>query len=396
MTWLDKRAEKQAEKIFRERGLKVSAKDPVSKILWLKENRPEIFKSTYKFVDCSGYLIMKLTGRYAWPEESAITYGYDPEKGKWKFVDYGLFPETLPEIVNANAKVAELSQNASEILGLPKEIPVFAGGSDVTVAYVGSGAIKPGSVHIYLGSSSWVCLVTKERLKSKKFHLFYSRPFGYWLNIGESESACLSLEWFRKIIFENSLKNISKQYAIITKMASKVTVGSDNLLFIPWMQGERAPISDDFARGLLFGLKLNHTKGHIFRSVMEGVAYNCRWIFEELLELYKIRKVKVIRAVGGGFLNELWCKIFADVFGLEIQVVGNPQFTGATGAALIAALGQGSYKQIEDLHLLIPASYLKRPTNKNKRIYDHLFKVFRELYWERINKIYKKLASFET
>jgi xylulokinase len=159
------------------------------------------------------------------------------------------------------------------------------------------------------------------------------------------------------------------------------------------MKGEKAPILDDSARGAFMGLTLNHSREHLVRSVMEGVAFNIRWVRDKMKSQNLDFDGQSLRAIGGGFNSRIWTQILADIMCKEIRVVKWPQYAGAIGAALIATLGTGVYANIDDLHELLPVSYKARPRKRYSGTYDRLLRNFKETYPSEIARIYHEWDS---
>ena len=398
MTWLDSRGVKEASKIREETGHKLSAKDVPAKCLWLKEHKPRVFQKAYKFIDCGAYLLTKLTGNFVWPIENALWFGYDERKKEWPFERYGLSQDKVPTPISATDVAGLTTESAGKDLKLPEGIPVIAGGSDVTAAVMGSGALRPGSAHVYLGSSSWFCITSTKRAPFDETEmpsggLFTINPFGRWFLAGESESACSCLDWLAqqlKPLHQVGRKRDgeSQVYQELNRLAAQATPGSGNLIFVPWMKGEKAPILDDSARGAFLGLTLNHSREHLVRSVMEGVAFNIRWVRDKMKSQNLDFDGQSLRAIGGGFNSRIWTQILADIMCKEIRVVKWPQYAGAIGAALIATLGTGVYTNIDDLHELLPVSYKARPRKRYSGTYDRMLRNFKETYPSEIARIY--------
>jgi xylulokinase len=388
MTWLDSRGKRQAERITVETGEHVSAKHVAAKALWLKENETEAFKKADKFVDCGAFLITKMTGNFAWGFWNASWFGYDEQTRSWKFEDYGLAGDKLPMPIPTTGQAGETTNPAARQMGVRRGIPVIAGGSDVVAAYVGSGAIRPGSAHVYLGSSSWICLSSNSPVTpDESADFIIGRPFQHWVNIGESESACSCIDWLGQQLGILSATPSETEYLTMQKMAHEVSPGSGRLIFLPWMKGERAPIKDNNARGAFIGLTLSHTRQHMVRSIMEGVAYNNRWTLEKLESLAAVR-ISSLRAIGGGFRSRVWAQILADVMRKSVKVLEHPQYAGGVGAALIAALGVRAYKDIKELQDLTPVSFDFRPRESVSRIYDKLFTDFKQSYLKPLSDVY--------
>ena len=171
-------------------------------------------------------------------------------------------------------------------------------------------------------------------------------------------------------------------------IAEKVQPGARNLIFIPWMKGERAPVKDDFARGAFIGLALTHRRENLVRAIMEGVALNMSWILEQIQGHNLGFEVESLRAIGGGFKSKVWTQIFADVMDKRIEALTWPDYAGAIGAALFGAVGAGVYKHFDELDGLIPEAFVAMPRSENRDLYDRLLANYKRAYPQDIAKIY--------
>ncbi|MFW9993066.1 MAG: FGGY-family carbohydrate kinase, partial [Candidatus Odinarchaeota archaeon] len=182
-------------------------------------------------------------------------------------------------------------------------------------------------------------------------------------------------------------------YSLFQELASDVPAGSKGLIFTPWLAGEKSPLDDHAVRGGLYNVSLEHNRSHLIRSLFEGVAYNSRWLLETIENLYSpVMKVNII---GGGAVSDVWCQIFADVFNREIHRVENPKEAGARGAALLASYGLGHIKQYEDIKEYIRVEKVFKPNPENRKLYDNLFKEFKNLY-KYNQKFFKRMQSYHS
>lgn len=401
MTWLDSRSITQAERIGRKLGVRISSKDFPAKAYWLKEMEPRVFAKANKLLDCCGYLITKFTGRFACPLETAYVCGYDFRAKSWKYEEFGASAAKMPEPVDVTEIVGETTTKAAKATGLRVGIPVVAGGTDFMTAVVGSGAIKPGRAHIYLGSSSWIAVSSEKPVPIANSVedpvIFEWNILRRWIIGGESESACACLDWFKNELARDiatpagRVKRRISEYVTIDRMAEKVTPGTTKLLFVPWMKGEKAPIMDDYARGAFIGLALNHRREHLVRALMEGVAFNMRWILQQMESHLHTRRL--LRAVGGGFKSKPWTQIFADITGRTIEAVKAPQYAGAVGAGLVSAVGIGVYDCFDDLDGLLPVSMRAEPRSEYREVYEHMFANYQKTYPKEIREIYRDMGT---
>jgi xylulokinase len=205
---------------------------------------------------------------------------------------------------------------------------------------------------------------------------------GRYLLVNEQESAGICLVSLKNLLLEEQAsapaQSSEEVYAGFERAAERVPPGSDRLLFLPWLNGERSPVEDRLVRGGFFNQSLQTTRGHLVRAVMEGVAYNSRWLFT-YVEQFVGRRLESLRIIGGGARSRLWCQIYADVLGRTIQQVDEPVLANARGAALQAALALG-HLTVEEIPSLVPVARTYEPDTRNRGLYDELFQEFLALY----------------
>ena len=253
--------------------------------------------------------------------------------------------------------VGKLTAQAAQELGLVAGIPVVSGGGDVACAQIGSGAISPGRVHLYLGTSAWASAVT-DSLNLEAEGLAPSAncdPTTFLLG-GEMDNAGGCLKWFAENLLGKQDEEAARQmgvniFAYLDRKALETPPGAEGLLFLPWMWGERSPLDDDLVRGGFAMLGLNHTKWHMGRAILEGIGHHMRWIFAALEKAgIPPRDVNVI---GGGAASKIWLQILADVTNVRLRQVEGPLDACAHGAAMTAAVGLGFYKDFQEVEKVI-------------------------------------------
>ncbi|HEX7976043.1 MAG TPA: FGGY-family carbohydrate kinase [Anaerolineales bacterium] len=269
-----------------------TGKDPISHILFIRNEHPEIYRQTYKFLEPKDYLNLRLTGRFAASYDSICLHWVTDNRDIAR-VDYepgllrngGIEREKLPDLTQAVDILGTLTPASAADLGLPAEVKVVAGTPDVQSAALGSGAIRDYQTHLYLGTSSWLtCHVPYK--KTDLFHNMASLPSaipGRYLLANEQECAGKCLNYLLDDVFfpDDELSagpRPSNGYDLLNQAAAKAPPGSDKLIFTPWLYGERSPIDDARVRGGFFNQTLRTTRAHLVRAVFEGVAYNSRWL----------------------------------------------------------------------------------------------------------------------
>jgi xylulokinase len=382
-----------------------TGKDQIAKILWLRENKPDIFNKVYKYLDAKDFVIYKLTGNLV----TSADVGY-----VWWLMDSrnnrnqwhpklcrlaGVTQDQLAEIKNSADIVGYLTRFAAEALGLPEHLPVINGASDISSAALGSGGIDDGELHIRIGTSGGVAgHFTKRKIDLAHYAgcIGSTLPDKYYLGIAHQETAGLCLEWLKNNVLyhEEQLKQesaVQNIYQLLDKIAESASPGANGLIFTPWMYGERCPLDDNNVRGGFFNINLDHKRDHLVRAVFEGVAFNTRWAMETLEKLYQ--PVEELRIIGGGAKSEIWCQIVADITNRKINQIENPQEAGAKGVALLASKTLGFIDSYHDIKNYIKIRKQFKPRAENRDLYDGLFAEFKNIYkqnkrwYKRMNKI---------
>ena len=397
LSWLDLRSVRQADRLlqketaellFKYTGNIPTAKDVPPKILWIKEEAPEIWKQTAYLFDCKEYIIFKLTGKVAtdWVGASAY-FLFDPYKKVWSQEAcqlMGIPLEKLPPAYPCTEIIGEITEEAAKSTGLLPGTPVVNCAGDVSSAQSGAGANRDGKAHLCIGTATWVGISTptfRNDPEKPFWGLSHIHP-KKWVIAGEMETGGGALMWFRDTLCQEEIRQAKASggstYDILSQYASSVPHGSDKLVFLPWLSGERAPVLDHYARGGFLGLSMSHTKSHFTRAVMEGVAYHIRWICESLHRLGF--QFDEINAIGGGCKSQIWPQIISDVSGHTLHVVEHPLEAGAMAAALTVAVGMSIYASMDEVDDLIGFSSVVVPNLETQKCYDDLYQVYREIY----------------
>jgi xylulokinase len=366
-----------------------SGKDTVAHILYLQDQAPEVYQRTYRFLEPRDWINLRLTGRFA-TSSDAVTLLWAADTRDPDAVRYddrllrmtGLERDKLPEIVPAATVLGTLRPQAAAELGLPATARVVTGAPDLMAAAIGAGTVRDFDAHLYVGTSSWlVCHVPYK--KTDLFHNMASLPSaipGRYLLANEQESAgvCLT-ELLGNVLFpRDGRAPVPDPYAAMLALAEGVPAGSDGLIFAPWLNGERTPVDDRTVRGGFFNQSLGATRGHLVRAVLEGVAYNSRWLLG-YVERFIGRRVGTVTAVGGGARSDLWCQVYADVLDRVVLQARDPLLASARGVALQAsvALGHLGWDEVADA---VPIARAFQPDAAGRRVYDTLFPEFVNLY----------------
>lgn len=360
-----------------------SGKDSLAHILYIKTAMPELYAQTRWFLEPKDYIVARLTGRVAasWDNVALLwaTDNRDPNNIRYsqKLLEMnGLDRQKLPELVSPLSVVGTLRADVAGYTGLQENTKVISGCGDMQASLIGVGAVEDFEAHLYLGTSSWLTAHVPFK-KTDIFHSIASLPAavpGKYFVAAEQENAGSCLEHLAAILGLSG----PEKYDEINRLCALSAPGSNGLIFLPWLFGERAPVEDPFVRGGFFNLGLTATRGDFVRAVMEGVAMNTRWLFGAF-EGFLRRRVDKILMAGGGALSPLWPQIFADVLNRRVVVAPDPKHSTARGVAMLSAVGAG-FKRLEDLRSLGEGGATYQPVAEHTRIYDQLFRHFLAYY----------------
>ncbi len=395
--WNDQRSGVQCvwitEKVGARRLLELTGNPVLSgftapKIVWVREHEPQIYEQVTKVLLPKDYIRFRLTGEFATEVSDASgTSLFNVGGRRWseEIVEELEIPwEWLPDCYESPVVSGLISPAAAESTGLKAGTPVVGGGGDQAAQAVGSGIIEPGLVSVTVGTSGVIFISTDDFLVESqgRLHAFCHAVPDKWHLMGVMLSAGGSLRWFRDTLgwMEKAVAALVGRdpYELLTSEAALVPPGSEGLLFLPYLTGERTPYPDPDARAVFMGLTLRHGKPHLVRALLEGVAYGLR----DSMELVKALglEIRQVRASGGGARSELWRQILADVFGVELAII-NVTEGAAYGAALLAGVGTGIYKDVDEAcDTTIKVLQCIAPTQKNVPIYDDYYSIYGSLY----------------
>lgn len=370
------------------------------KILWLRNHEPRHFERTRKVLLPKDEIRRRLTGEYATEVSDASgTLLLDVARRTWStrlLAAIDLDADLLPRCYESEDVTGKLTPPAARLLGLSTDCLVVGGAGDCAAGAVGNGIVSPGVLSTSIGTSG-VMFIHSDRVKidpQGRVHTFCHAVRGKWHMMGVNLSAGGSLQWFRNALCQADVAKArrAKQdvYDLLTAEAQDVPPGCQGLFFLPYLSGERTPHADPDARGCLIGLTLAHTRGHIVRSILEGVTYSMR----DSLEIFRQLEVPIrqIRASGGGSRSPLWRQIQADVFGRTVVTI-NTDEGAAYGVALLAAVGAGVFRDIREACAAVIHVVRQTAADRTaRRHYDRAFAEYQQLY-RSIREDFKRITA---
>lgn len=361
------------------------------KALWVRDNEPSIFAQTRTIILPKDYIRFRLTGVLAMEiSDAAGTCLLDVKHGRWsrEVLDaIGFDASLLPPVVGADAVCGTITPEMEQLTGLPAGTPVAGGGADNACGATGNGVVRPGLALVSIGTSGvFLAYAATPQVDTSgpipRVHTFNHAVPAAWYLMGVTQGAGLSLRWVRDNIGlpEHALERWTglDAYELLTKEAEGIPPGSDGLLFLPYLQGERTPHLDAYARGGWIGLTASHDRRHLVRAVLEGVAFSLKDCFviirQQGLELEQVR------ATGGGAKSPVWRQIIADVLGVEL-VTTNAQEGPAFGAALLAGVASGVYTSVQQAcEATVRVVDHTAPRPELERVYARAYEKYRALY----------------
>jgi xylulokinase len=412
LIWCDQRSQAQCdwitEKVGAEQLIRYVSNPALTgfsapKILWVRDNEPQLYDRAAHFLLPKDFVRFRLTGEFATDVSDASgTLLFDVTDRRWSsevLSALGIDPEILPKAFESPEITGEITREAAVLTGLAAGTPVVGGAGDQAASAVGNGIVSKGLTSATVGTSGVIFTYTDApKLDPRgRIHTFCHAVPGKWHVMGVTQGAGLSLRWFRDH-FGYAESWYGRQtdvdpYELIIREAEKVRPGSDGLLWLPYLMGERTPHLDSQARGMWFGLTAAHTRAHLIRSILEGVAFSLR----DSLEIFQEIGIPVeqIRASGGGSRSFLWRQIQADIFGKDLVTLRTSEGS-ALGAALLAGVGAKIYTSVqESAREAIQVKECMSPRPDHVTIYGRYYQVYRGLY-PAVQELSHTLAALGT
>lgn len=398
--WLDTRSKEicerieeeiGSEKIFQTSGNSFSPTYSLPKMLWFKENRPDIYKKTFKFLQSNSFIVYRLTNRFS--QDISQAYGfqcfnmrtgeYDSELAQ----ELGIDLDLLPNISACHEIIGTVTAESSRLTGIPVGTPVVAGGLDAACGALGVGVINDGETQEQGGQAGGMSICISEYKADPRLILSYHVVPGKWLLQGGTVGGAGVAKWFlnnfgKEEILE-ATKNDTNPFTEMDIIAKKIKPGSDGLIFLPYMAGERSPIWNPKAKGVYYGIDFSKSRAHFIRSYEEGGAFALKHNLDVAEQLGVT--IKELRSMGGAANSLLWTQIKADVTGKKI-VVPNSDTATTLGAAILAGVGVGVYSSFDEATRTINVERVHEPNVNNSFVYKKQYKKYLKLY-ERLQPL---------
>ncbi len=409
LIWADSRSQQYTEKfkqeydvksIYGKTGCPFHPMYPLFKILWFKHERPDIFAQTAKFIGIKEFIFYRLFGKFIVDKSVATaTALYNFHTLDWDrelLTILGISREMLSEVVPTTFIVQGMTPALADQMGILADTPCIIGATDGILSNIGSGAINPGQVTAMIGTSGAVRIVTDKPQVDEQMRTWcYNMTEDYWVLGGAINNGGIAFRW-AKDKFATTEQYVADKlhldtYEILSKYAEQKPAGSDGLIMLPFFSGERAPYYNANARGVLFGLNLNHGKRHLIRATMEGIVYSMFSVFRALEDV--TGKSGEIRVSGSFTRSPLWVQIMADVFGRVITVPGEPE-GAAFGAAILGMYALAIIPDIKEVNNLINIKERYYPDEALHGRYQRLYAVYERIYWN-LQKEFEEIAEIQ-
>jgi gluconokinase len=409
ITWADSRATAWAEKIknelngleiYRRTGTPIHPMSPLAKIAWLRSDHPEIFNKTSKFIGIKEYVFNKFFDRYIVDHSIASATGmFNLNQLSWDkeaLKIAGITEKELSEPVPTTFIMRGLKQELASELGLSSETPFVIGASDGVLSNLGVNAIDPGVVAVTIGTSGAIRAVTDKPVTDPKGRIFcYALTENHWVVGGPVNNGGMTLRWVRDELASAEVETAKRlgidPYEVLTKVAARVSPGSDGLIFHPYLAGERAPLWNANARGSFFGLGLHHKKEHMIRAVLEGVILNLYTVMLALQEIIGIPSK--IQATGGFARSELWRQMMADIFNQEV-VVPESFESSCLGAIILGMFALGKIEDFSIVSEWVGSTHVHQPIEENVKVYKDLIAIYIRVS-RALESEYEEIAGFQ-
>ena len=378
------------DSIYELTGNILDPRSSLCKVLWIKANEPDIYERTARFLQSKDYVVGRMTGSYDSTDYSDASHAQwldirEKSYARDVFAELGIESAKFPALHRSTDVVGKLTRESAQALDLPAGIPVVAGGGDGSCASAGAGAVHVGDTYCCLGTTAWIAATTAEPFIDGQRRIFNVLALDGENNgvFGTVQAAGRSVDWAMELLGETD-------FGRFDDLLAGARPGSEGLIFLPYLEGERSPIFDPDARGVFFGLSPVHRREHILRATVEGVSFALRSVLEVMRESFA---VPALRLIGGGGQSALWQQLLADVCGVSIQTL-RTQSADATslGAAFAAGVGVGLFDDLPQAAQIVKVAGERLADPALAERYDTYFRVYQALY-PRLKPVFGQLQE---
>ncbi|MFC4712081.1 gluconokinase [Planococcus dechangensis] len=409
ITWADTRSSKHAKhikdnlnghEIYLRTGTPIHAMSPLSKLLWLQDEKPEICRETAKFISIKSFMFHKFFGEYVEDHSIASATGlFNLQQLDWDqgaLAIAGVTSDELPRLVPTTQQFTGVAAEFATFMGIREDIPFVIGASDGVLANLGVDAIDPGVIAVTIGTSGAIRTVSPVPKTDPKERTFcYVLTENHWVIGGPVNNGGIILRWLRDEFASSEVETAKRlgidTYDVLTKIAATVKPGADGLLFHPYLTGERAPLWDANARGSFFGLSIHHQKQHMIRSVLEGIVFNLYTVLLAVEEL--TGEPARIQASGGFARSELWRQLLADVFDKPV-IIPESFESSCLGAVVLGMYATGEIEDFSIVSEMIGSTHTHYPEEQASDIYRELLPIYIRLS-RLLTEEYESISDFQ-
>lgn len=385
--WADQRASKETERLEKEIGFdkiyeitghRLSPSYTIEKVMWIKENEPEVFAKTEKVLQAKDYILFRMTGKFATDYSDASgTNAFDLDKRNWSeeiLHAAGVLEHKLPELHASTDVIGIVTKEAAATTGLCQGTPVVCGGGDGPCAALGAGCIRENQLFATFGTSAWIGGTTKNKFLDEEKVLFCFAHVipGCYMPCGTMQSAGSSYSYIKKVL------GADKSYEELNRMIEQSPAGAKELIFLPYLLGERSPRWNSITSGAFLGIKPHHMAQDYVRAVIEGIGYN----LDLILRAYrKYLSVDSLILTGGGAKGDVVCQIISDIFKAKLYTPDHVEEATSIAAALIAGVGAGVYDSFDKIEWFLKLQKEYIPNKNNDEVYEKLKRIFDSSYF---------------
>ena len=406
--WADQRAQKQAEAIneqislydfYHIAGHRNAASYGLQKLMWVRDNEPEVYARTYKTLNAKDFIVLRLTGKfYTEPSDATSNSCIDLNTLQWSeeiVKASGIDGEMLPEIVPSTFVAGGVTKWAAEQTGLKEGTPVVMGGGDGLCSNVGAGSVAPGRTFSCIGTSAWIATTSEKPLFDEQMRTFTWAHIvpGLYSPTGTMQSAGSSYNWLKQQVAKwetaEGKERGCSPYDLINAEVEKSPIGSNGVTFLPYLLGERAPRWNPDATAAWLGVKMENERCDLFRAVLEGVTMNLDIILNVLRQGGEIDELLLI---GGGAKGAVWRQMMADAYGVRIRVPKLLDEATSMGAAITGGVGVGIFKDFTAIDDILEINTVVEPNEENHRAYAAVKERF-EVCYKAILPVYEYMSQ---